>query len=100
MDTGRFDHGSIDDVIHSRIRLAVLSVLVSFEEAEFNFLKEQVGTTDGNLATHLGKLREAGYVATDRRKVEGRWLSWYRMTPTGRRAFERYVERLSRLLDR
>lgn len=96
---GKFDHGTIDDVIHSRIRLAVLSALVSFEQAEFSFLRDQVGTTDGNLATHLGKLREAGYVATEKRRVEGRWLTWYRMTPSGRRAFEAYVERLSRLLN-
>lgn len=95
----RFDHGTIDEVIHSRIRLAVLSALVSFEEAEFNFLKEQVGTTDGNLATHLGKLRVAGYVAMEKRLVEGRWLTWYRMTQKGRRAFEAYVERLSRLIE-
>lgn len=95
----KFDHGTIDDKIHSRIRLAVLSALVSFEEAEFNFLKDQVGTTDGNLATHLGKLRDAGYVAAEKRKVEGRWLTWYRLTPAGRKAFEAYVERLSRLLN-
>lgn len=94
----RFDYETIDDVIHSRIRLAVVSVLVSFEEAEFNFLKERVGTTDGNLATHLGKLRAAGYVEQEKRRAEGRWLTWYRLTPAGREAFEAYVERLAQLL--
>ena len=48
-----FDYHQLDDVIHSRIRLAIMSVLISVDEADFIFLREKVRTTDGNLSTHL-----------------------------------------------
>ena len=56
-----YDYQQIDDVIHSRIRTTVMAVLVSVEEAEFNYLKEKVNATDGNLSVHLKKLEEAGF---------------------------------------
>ena len=58
-----FDYQQLDDIIHSRIRLAIIAVLVTVDEAEFTFLKDKVNTTDGNLSTHLKKLEESGYVA-------------------------------------
>ena len=57
-----FDYQQLDEIIHSRIRLAIMSVLISLQEAEFKFLKDKVNTTDGNLSVHLKKLEEAGYV--------------------------------------
>ncbi|MGH8129033.1 MAG: transcriptional regulator, partial [Gammaproteobacteria bacterium] len=57
-----FDYTQLDAVIHSRIRLAVMATLASVENAEFTFLREQTGTTDGNLSTHLRKLEDAGYI--------------------------------------
>ena len=53
----------LDPVIHSRTRLAVLSILVSVKEASFNYLKETIGTTDGYLSVSLSKLEEAGYIS-------------------------------------
>lgn len=51
-----FDYKQLDEIIHSRIRLAIMSVLISIDECEFNFIKEKVKTTDGNLSVHLKKL--------------------------------------------
>jgi len=53
----------LDSIIHSRIRLAVISLLTSVRQADFNYLKNTIGTTDGNLSTHLTKLEEAGYIS-------------------------------------
>jgi DNA-binding MarR family transcriptional regulator len=93
-----FDHQQLDDIIHSRIRLAIMAVLVSLEQAEFNFLKEKVNATDGNLSVHLKKLDEAGYISVCKRFVDRKPVSSYRLTAKGRRAFELYVERLEQLI--
>ncbi|HTY09063.1 MAG TPA: transcriptional regulator [Candidatus Edwardsbacteria bacterium] len=95
-----FDYTQLDEIIHSRIRLAIMAVLVGVEEAEFTFLKDQVNTTDGNLSIHLKKLDEAGYVAAHKRFVDRKPLSSYKLTARGRRAFELYVERLEGLLKK
>lgn len=96
----RFDYRNLDDVIHSRIRLAVMSILISFEETEFTFLRDQVGTTDGNLITHLNKLIESGYVSGEKRTAAGRPTTVYRLTRDGRNAFEDYLAQLEKLLPR
>jgi DNA-binding HxlR family transcriptional regulator len=93
-----FDHTLLDDVIHSRIRLAIMAVLVSVEQAEFTFLKDKVNATDGNLSVHLKKLDEAGYVAVHKRFVDRKPLSSYKLTVRGHKAFELYVERLENLI--
>lgn len=93
-----FDHTLLDDVIHSRIRLAVMAVLVAVEQAEFTFLKEKVNATDGNLSVHLKKLEESGYISAHKRFVDRKPLTSYKLTARGRRAFEQYVERLEGLI--
>jgi DNA-binding transcriptional ArsR family regulator len=93
-----YDHTLLDDVIHSRIRLAIMSVLVSLEHAEFTFLKEKVNATDGNLSIHLKKLDEAGYISVQKRFVDRKPVSSYRLSARGRHAFESYVERLESLI--
>jgi DNA-binding HxlR family transcriptional regulator len=95
-----FDYQQLDEIIHSRIRLAIMAVLVSVEQAEFTFLKDQVNTTDGNLSIHLKKLDEAGYVAAHKKFVARKPLSSYKLTARGRRAFELYVERLEGLIKK
>lgn len=94
----RFDHRGLDDVIHSRIRLAVMALLAAVDDAEFTHIRDQVGTTDGNLGNHLGRLAEAGYVEGVRELDEGRPLTRYRLTPSGLSAFARYVATLDELL--
>ncbi len=95
-----FDYQQLNDVIHSRIRLAVVSVLVSVEEAEFTFLRERVQATDGNLSIHLRKLEEAGYIEVKKAFVGRKPQSTYRLTEAGRKAFEEYVSILEKLVGR
>ncbi len=93
-----FDYHQLNDIIHSRIRLAIMSVLVAVDEAEFNFLKDKVKTTDGNLSVHLRKLEDAGYVSVTKSFVGRKPVSTYKITSKGRKAFEAYVENLEKLI--
>jgi DNA-binding transcriptional ArsR family regulator len=90
----------LDPVIHSQVRLAVLSVLASAEEADFNFLKAAIGATDGNLSTHLAKLEEAGYVRIKKSFQGKKPLTTCRLTERGRTALSRYVEALEDYLPK
>lgn len=94
----RFDHRQLDRLVHSRIRLGVLSILAAVQSAEFTHLRDQVNTTDGNLATHLRKLEEAGYVDVDKSFRDRKPVTRYRMTGEGREAFRAYVDRLEGML--
>lgn len=93
-----FDHRRLDRTIHSRIRLAVLSVLAAVENARFTYLRDQVNTTDGNLSTHLGKLEDAGYVEVEKSFEDRKPVTRYRLTDEGRAAFREYVENLGEML--
>ena len=93
-----FDYQQLDDIIHSRIRLAIMSVLMSIDEAEFTFLRDKVKTTDGNISVHIKKLEEAGYILVDKKFVDRKPLTSYRLSSKGKKAFELYVERLESLI--
>lgn len=93
-----FDYQQLDEMIHSRIRLAVMSVLASVDEAEFTYLRDRTGATDGNLGAHMRKLEEARYVNATKAFVDRKPVTRYRLTVAGREAFRRYVDRLERLL--
>lgn len=95
-----FNYQQLDEIIHSRIRLAVMAVLISVDEAEFTFLKEKVNATDGNLSTHLKKLEEAGYLAVNKSFENRKPVSRYMLTQKGKKAFEIYVERLESMLKK
>ncbi len=82
----------LDPVIHSRIRLAILSVLISVKEASFNYLKETVGTTDGNLSVNLSKLEEAGYISIKKVFKKKKPLTTCTITEKGRKAFSKYLK--------
>lgn len=99
MTEGAYDHTRLDRLIHSRIRLAVMAILASVEDAEFTYLRDQVETTDGNLSTHLRKLEEAEYVESEKEVVGRTPVTRYRLTPAGREALESYVDRLEEMLD-
>jgi DNA-binding PadR family transcriptional regulator len=85
-------------VVHGKLRLALLSLLVGVEEAEFTWLRLKTGASDGNLGAQLLKLEEAGYVAVEKKFVERKPQSVYRMTETGREALTEYVRALKLLL--
>jgi DNA-binding transcriptional ArsR family regulator len=94
-----FDYRAIDEIFHSRIRLAIASVLVSAVEADFTHIRDAIGATDGNLNTHMGKLEEAGYVDIRKGYLGKKPLTTYRLTEKGRKAFTSYVENLGRFLE-
>ncbi len=95
-----FDYQQIDDVIHSRIRTAIMAVLVSVEEAEFKYLKEKINATDGNLSVHIKKLEDAGYLSVKKRFVNRKPVSKYRITLNGRKAFENYIKKLESIIKK
>ncbi len=85
----------MNPVIHSELRLAVMSILVGVEDAEFQFLREQTGATAGNLSVQIDKLSKAGYVAVSKSFKGKRPCTTCRITDEGRAAFEEYVEALA-----
>lgn len=88
----------IDDIIHGRIRLGVMTHLANTDVADFTELKTVLNATQGNLSIHLRKLEDAGYVAIDKSFLNRKPLTRVRMTPAGRRAFAAYIEAIGRLL--
>jgi DNA-binding MarR family transcriptional regulator len=85
-------------VIHERMRLAIVSALAANASLSFNDLKALLGTTDGNLSVHARRLEEAGYVAFSKSFHRRMPRTVYRLTPEGRRAFERYLNHLEALV--
>ena len=84
----------LDPVIHSPVRLAVVSVLASVRQADFGYLKAATETTDGNLSTHLAKLEEAGYVAIKKTFKGKKPYTTCALTAKGRAAFQGYLKAL------
>ncbi len=95
-----FDYQQIDDVIHSRIRTAIMAVLVSVEEVEFKYLKKKINATDGNLSVHLRKLEDAGYLSVKKSFIKRKPVSKYKITIKGRKAFESYIEKLESIIKK
>jgi hypothetical protein len=93
-----FDYHQLDEILSSRIRLSVVSVLARCEEAEFTWVRDAVGATDGNLTTHCRKLEEAGYIIVDKRFVEKKPATLYRLTDRGRAALVEYARRLAEMI--
>lgn len=94
-----FDHTQIDDLIHSRIRLAVIAVLAGVDKADFTFIRDRVKTTDGNLSTHLRKLETNQYVAIEKRFEGRKPVTEVSLTEQGRAAFEQYLKHLESMLN-
>ncbi len=88
----------LDPVIHSRIRLAILSILISVKEADFNYLKQTIGTTDGNLSTHLTKLEEKNYIKVTKAFKGKKPQTSCSLTAKGKQAFSKYLEAMDNLL--
>lgn len=94
------DPARLDPLIHAPVRLAVVSALLGVDHLSFTELRSAVNTTDGNLATHVGKLEKAGYVAVDKQFVGRKPLTTYRLTELGRSRFVDYLDALEALLPR
>lgn len=84
----------LDPLLHSELRLAVMSILISVEEADFVYMKEQTKATAGNLSVQIDKLSEAGYIEVERGFLGKRTRTVCKITPKGVEAFRNYVEAL------
>lgn len=92
------DFKDLDPVLHSQLRLAVISILISVKEAEFTFLKEKTAATAGNLSVQLQKLKEAGYIDIIKQFRDNYPQTICRITKAGVDAFEMYVKNLQTYL--
>ena len=88
----------LDDTVHQRVRLGILAVLTEAHQADFGFLKDALGLTDGNLSRHLQVLEEAGYVKIAKTFEGRRPRTWVSCTKSGRAAFAAEVAALRELL--
>jgi len=84
----------LDPILHSQLRLAVVSLLISVKEAEFTFLKEKTNATAGNLSVQINKLKEAGYIDVLKQFKDNYPQTICKLTPKGVEAFEVYVKAL------
>jgi DNA-binding transcriptional ArsR family regulator len=84
----------LDPILHSQLRLAVVSLLISVKEAEFAFLKEKTNASAGNLSVQISKLKEAGYVEVTKQFKDNYPLTICKITQVGVQAFEDYVNAL------
>jgi DNA-binding transcriptional ArsR family regulator len=89
----------LDPILHSQLRLAVISLLVSTEVAEFTYIQEQTGATSGNLSIQITKLKEAGYIEVTKKFRNNYPLTLCRVTPLGRQKFAEYVKALKDYLN-
>lgn len=90
----------VDPIIHAPVRLSVMTILFSVKYADFNYLKEATGATDGNLSTHLTKLENAKYIKTVKRFQAKKPKTTCTITPKGRLAFEEYISVLEQYIKR
>ena len=84
----------LDPILHSQLRLAVMSLLISVKEAEFTFLKEKTNATAGNLSVQIQKLKEAGYIEVIKQFKDNYPQTICKITSWGIQAFEEYVKNL------
>ncbi|MGM9840637.1 MAG: winged helix-turn-helix domain-containing protein [Candidatus Limisoma sp.] len=88
----------LNPLIHSQLRLAIMSILMNVESADFVYLQEKTASTSGNLSRQIEMLKDAGYIEAERQFVNKKPRTECRVTEEGRRAFEEYVETLKEYL--
>lgn len=84
----------LDPLLHSQLRLAIMSILLNLEQADFVYLKEKTESTAGNLSVQLEKLTAAGYIIKETEGTGTKSRTTCRMTDVGREAMQNYVEAL------
>ncbi len=90
----------LDPILHSQLRLAVMSLLVGVKEADFVYIREQTGATAGNLSVQIEKLKEVGYIEVTK-QFKGKYpQTTCQITPKGLSAFEEYVKALQSYLKK
>jgi predicted transcriptional regulator len=88
----------LDPILHSQLRLAVMSILIGVKEAEFTFIKEKTNATAGNLSVQIQKLKEANYIEVEKKFKDNYPLTVCCITAIGRTAFESYVNNIQTYL--
>ncbi len=91
---------SLDPLLHSQLRLAIISLLIGLESAEFTFIKEKTNATAGNLSVQIDKLEKAGYIKVVKSFKAKRPLTTCSITKEGIKAFEEYVNHLKTYINR
>ena len=94
------DFKELDPILHSQLRLAIMSLLIGVKEAEFNYLKEKTNASSGNLSVQLNKLKEVGYVEIVKQFKNNYPQTICHITPVGVQAFEEYVKALKTYLPK
>jgi len=89
----------LNPILHSQLRLAVVSILISVKEAEFTYLREKTNATAGNLSVQINKLKEAGYIDVSKSFKDNYPQTICKITPEGVTAFEDYVKDLQSYLN-
>jgi len=89
----------LDPILHSQLRLAIVSLLISVTEAEFTYLKEQTNSTAGNLSVQINKLKEVGYIDVNKQFKDNYPQTTCRITTRGIDAFNEYVKNLQSYLS-
>jgi DNA-binding transcriptional ArsR family regulator len=89
----------LDPLLHSQLRLAVVSLLLGVESAEFTFIKEKTGATAGNLSVQLDKLSEAGYITVEKSFKGKKPVTTCKIAKQGIEAFEAYVNALKGYIE-
>jgi DNA-binding MarR family transcriptional regulator len=90
----------LDPLLHSQLRLAVTSLLISVDSAEFTFIKEKTNSTAGNLSVQLDKLQEAGYISIEKSFRGKKPVTTCKITKKGLKAFEEYVNNLKQYINK
>ena len=88
----------LDPILHSQLRLAIVSMLMGAKEAEFTLIREKTNATAGNLSVQINKLKEAGYIDVVKQFRDKYPLTICRITPAGKKAFDAYVSSLQSYL--
>lgn len=92
------DYRQLDPLLVSRIRLAVVTLLATVEQADFSFLLERTGTSPGNLGAHMAKLTGAGYVGEQKRFHRRRPQTRYRLTEQGHEALQAHLAHIEAMI--
>ncbi|MCM2990169.1 transcriptional regulator [Bacillus safensis] len=89
----------LNDLIHAKVRLGIMSLLMTYEECDFTFLKKTLEITDGNLGSHLLKLEEANYIEIKKTFVRKRPRTIVTVTEIGMHAYRDYIKSLESILN-
>jgi len=91
---------NINKAFDNRIRLGIMSILMVNESADFSTLKELLGITDGNLASHAKALEAENYISVEKQFIGKKPNTSYRATPEGKKAFQEHIEALEKLISK